>query len=87
MNFIKLYEKSGINTDRLIEFLEKYINTKFKNKLIILNNTSSHRNERIKELIFQFIFVLDPNNDERRKTRRVKYGLYNCSTYRRQYKH
>ena len=46
-----LYEKGGINTDRLIEFLEKYITTKFKNKLIILDNASSHRNERIKALV------------------------------------
>jgi hypothetical protein len=37
--------------DRLVEFLEKYITTKFKDKLIILDNASSHRNERIKELI------------------------------------
>ena len=29
----------------------KYITTKFKNKLIILDNASSHRNERIKELV------------------------------------
>ena len=47
----ELYEKSGINKDRLIEFLEKYITTKFKNKLIILDNASSHKNERIKELV------------------------------------
>jgi hypothetical protein len=47
----ELYEKSGINTDRLVEFLDKYITTKFKHKLIILDNASSHRNERIKELI------------------------------------
>ena len=46
-----LYEKSGINTDRLIEFLEKFITGKYKNKLIILDNASSHRNERIKELV------------------------------------
>ena len=46
-----LYEKGGITTDRLIEFLEKNITSKLKNKLIILDNASSHRNERIKELI------------------------------------
>ena len=46
-----LYEKGCINTDRLIEFLEKNITSKLKNKLIILDNASSHRNERIKELI------------------------------------
>lgn len=46
-----LYEKSGINTDRLYEFLEKNITSKYKKKLIILDNASSHRSERIKELI------------------------------------
>ena len=44
-----LYEKGGINTDRLIEFLEKNITSKLRNKLIILDNAS--RNERIKELV------------------------------------
>ena len=48
---MELYENSGINMYRLIEFLEKYITTKFKNKLIILDNTSSYRNERIKKLV------------------------------------
>ena len=46
-----LYEKGGIDTDRLVEFLEEFITTKYKNKLIILDNASSHRNERIRELI------------------------------------
>ena len=46
-----LYEKSGINTDRLIEFLEKHITEKYKNKLIILDNASSHRNEKINDLV------------------------------------
>lgn len=44
-----LYEKGGINTDRLIEFLEKFVTGKYKNKLIILDNASAHRNQRIKE--------------------------------------
>jgi transposase len=47
----ELYEKSGINADRLYEFLETNITNKYKNKLIILDNASSHRNERIKELV------------------------------------
>ena len=46
-----LYEKGGINTDRLVEFLEHIITSKLKNKLIILDNASSHRNERIKTLV------------------------------------
>ena len=46
-----LYEKGGIDSVRLYEFLEKHITKKFKNKLIILDNASSHRNEKIKKLI------------------------------------
>ena len=46
-----LYEKSGINADRMVEFLEANITNKFKNKLIILDNASSHRNSKVKEVI------------------------------------
>ena len=46
-----LYEKSGINTDRLYEFLEIHITSKYNNKLIILDNASSHRSDKIKELV------------------------------------
>ena len=46
-----LYEKSGINTDRLYEFLETHITNKYKSKLIILDNASSHRNPKVKEVI------------------------------------
>ena len=46
-----LYEKSGINTDRLYEFLEIYITSKYNNKLIIMDNASSHRSDKIKELV------------------------------------
>ena len=47
----ELYEKSGIDSDRLYVFLEKYITNKYKNKLIILDNAGAHRNPKIKELI------------------------------------
>jgi hypothetical protein len=43
-----LYEKGGIDTDRLVDFLEEFITTKYNNKLIILDNASSRRNERIR---------------------------------------
>ena len=36
-----LYEKGGIDSDRLYEFLEKNITKKYKNKLIILDNAGS----------------------------------------------
>ena len=46
-----LYEKGGIDSERLTEFLETYITEKYKNKLIILDNASSHRNDKIKQLV------------------------------------
>jgi transposase len=45
-----VYEKGGINTERLVEFVNNNIN-KLQNKLIILDNASSHRSPIIKELI------------------------------------
>lgn len=47
----ELYDKGGIDSDRLYKFLDKNITYKYKNKLIILDNASSHRNAKIKELI------------------------------------
>lgn len=46
-----LYDKGGINADRMVEFLEVNITNKFKNKLIIIDNASSHRNPKVKEII------------------------------------
>jgi transposase len=46
-----LYEKGGINADRMVEFLEQHITSKHRNKLIIIDNASSHRNPKVKELI------------------------------------
>ncbi len=42
-----------IDTNRLKTFLETHILNKYRNKLIILDNASSHRNEIIKNLINQ----------------------------------
>ena len=46
-----LYHKGGIDSNRLYDFLQEHITTKFKNKLVILDNASSHRNAKIKELV------------------------------------
>ena len=43
-----LYEKSEIKADRMVEFLKTNMTNKFKNKLIILNNASSHRNPKVR---------------------------------------
>ena len=47
----KIYEKGGIDSNRLIDFLEENIVNKYKNKLIILDNASCHRNEKVKNII------------------------------------
>ena len=47
----KRVEKSGKEWKRLKKFLEDNITSKYKNKVIILDNASSHRNEIIKNLV------------------------------------
>ena len=37
----------------MVEFLEANITNKFKNKLIIMDNASSHRNSKVKDVITQ----------------------------------
>jgi len=53
-----LYEKGGMDSNRLKTFLEDNITSKYKNKLIILDNASSHRNEMIKNLINKDNYLL-----------------------------
>ena len=47
----ELYEKSGMTKERLLEFLEKNVFSKYKDHLIILDNAGSHNNELIKNAI------------------------------------
>lgn len=47
----ELYEKGGINTDRLVAFLQEFITGKYKNKVIILDNASAHKNDIIRNLV------------------------------------
>ena len=42
----------------MVEFLEKHITRTFKNKIIILDNASSHRNLKVKEIINQHNHLL-----------------------------
>lgn len=46
----KIYDRGGITSDRLIKFLNDILSN-FKNKIIILDNASSHRNIKVKEFI------------------------------------
>lgn len=45
------FNKGGINSDRLYKFLEENITSIYKNKVIILDNASSNRNDKIKKVI------------------------------------
>jgi transposase len=47
----ELYEKGGMNAERMIEFINKYIKNKFKNALVIMDNGGSHKNKLIGETI------------------------------------
>ena len=44
----EVYKKGGIDSNRMVDFINKFINGKYKNKLIILDNASSHRNHDYK---------------------------------------
>jgi len=35
----------------MVDFINKFINEKYKNKLIIVDNASSHRNQLVKDVI------------------------------------
>jgi transposase-like protein len=47
----ELYEKGGMTKERLLEFLENNVFSKYKDHLIVLDNAGSHNNELIKNAI------------------------------------
>ena len=55
-----LYEKAGSDHCRLIEFIKQFIEGK-KNKLILMDNASCHRNQEVKDFIIKskndFVYI------------------------------
>lgn len=47
----EIYKKGGIDSERLIEFINRYIKGSYRNKVIILDNASSHKSKDVKKLI------------------------------------
>jgi hypothetical protein len=47
----ELYEKGGMNSERMIAFIDKFIKNKFKKCLVIMDNGGSHKNKLIKTKI------------------------------------
>jgi transposase len=76
----KLYRKSGIDSNRYIDFLNKHILTKYKNKLVLMDNASSHRNQKVKDTIINatndYVYILP-----------YQYGLNTIERFFNQLKH
>ena len=47
----ELYEHGGINSERMVEFIKKYIDGKFKKNVIIMDNGGSHKSSQVKSAI------------------------------------
>lgn len=47
----ELYEKGDITSDRMVNFINKYIKSKYKNNLIIMDNDCVHKSKNIKECV------------------------------------
>lgn len=48
-----VYESGGIDSKRLIEFLEQQVLQNEKGKIVVLDNASSHRNPEVKKLVLK----------------------------------
>ena len=44
----ELYEKGGMNSERMVSFIDKYIFGKYKDNAIIMDNGGSHKSKEIK---------------------------------------
>jgi hypothetical protein len=53
----KISKENGINSDRLLKFLQKNFQN-VKNKIIILDNASSYKNKKVKDFIIKNNFLL-----------------------------
>ena len=66
-----LYEKGGMNTERMIDFLKKYV-LKKKNNLIIMDNSPSHKSLKIRDEISKTTNTLQFSVPYRPKTNAVE---------------
>jgi transposase len=53
----EIYKQNGINGERLLKFLQIVLKDK-KNKIIFLDNASSHKNKKVKKFIIKNNFLL-----------------------------
>lgn len=43
-----LYKSCGMTSERIIQFISKYVNGKIRNNLIIMNNGGAHKKKTIR---------------------------------------
>ena len=46
-----LYEVGGMNSSRMVEFIDKFISGKYKNNVIIMDNGGSHKSKEVKQAV------------------------------------
>jgi transposase len=49
----ELYQSGGMNSERMVNFINKFIKNKYKGHLIIMDNGGSHKNKNIKDVILK----------------------------------
>ena len=49
----ELYEKGGMNAERMVDFIHKYITDKFHSNTIIMDNGGAHKSNLVKEAVEQ----------------------------------
>ena len=50
---LRIYEKGGMSGERIVEFIENFINGKYKNYLIIMDNAGAHKNKLVQSAILK----------------------------------
>ena len=59
-----LYEVGGMNSSRMVEFIDKFISGKYKNNVIIMDNGGSHKSKEIGKYIEkEYIDGFTPHNN------------------------
>jgi len=81
----KIYEKGGMTGERMVEFIENFINGKYTNHLIIMDNAGAHKNKLVKSAITKSKNYLHYSVPYRPKTNAIetwfsqfKHHFINC---------
>jgi hypothetical protein len=68
----ELYEKGGMNSERMVSFINKFIEGKYTNHLIIMDNGGSHKSKEIKDIVKKSKNVLQYSVPYKPKTNAIE---------------